>query len=150
MYEEFGWSSSELKSIQFYVSRDIILHKRLSAEEARIYKGKIRIIDGSQVEEVIIEEGTPGVFVHSPKKNRFAISFEDDKSKFLMFGPNEKQKGRFVLLGKEWDKRWGKVSYGDEIYETSSSSAYASLMVDINKAYKTKYNSRKARGTRVN
>ncbi len=149
LYEDFGWTERDLRAIQFYVSEDIVLYKKLSAEEARISKGKIRIVDGSQVEEVIIEQGTPGVFVRSPKQERFAISFEDDASKFLMFGPSDKHNGRFVLLGKEWNKRSGKITYGNEVYETSSSSAYAALMVDINKAYKTKYKSRRAGGKRV-
>ena len=149
MYDEFRWSDAELESIQFYVSEDIVLFKRLSAEDARISNGKIRVIDGSKVEEVIIEKGTPGVFVQSPKKNRFAIAFEDDESKFLMFGPNAKYKDRYVLLGKEWEKRWGKITYGGETYETSSRSAYASLMVDIKKAQNTNYQSRKAKGNRV-
>lgn len=149
LYEEFRWSEEELASIQFYVSNDIVLYKRLSAEEARISKGKIRVVDGSQVEEVIIERGTPGIFIESPKSNRFAIAFEDDASKFLMFGPNPKQDNRFVLLGKEWERRGGKITYGREVYDTPSSSAYAALMVDIKKARKTRYQSRKAEGQRV-
>ena len=149
MQNEFKWSDRELATIQFYLSQDIILYKSLESEETEISKGKIRVTDGGRVEEVVIEKGTPGVFVHSPKTNRLAISFEDDDSKFLMFGPNKKAKGRFVLLAKDWERNYGKISYGDEVYETSTSSAYAALMVDIEKAKNIRYSSRTAEGKRV-
>ena len=80
---------------------------------------------------------------------RQAISFEDDPANFLMFGPNPKARGRFVLLAKEWNRRAGKVTYADRQWNTSSASAYAALMVDIKLARKTKYNSKKAEGKRV-
>ena len=149
MQNEFNWSERELSTIQFYVSQDIILYKSLESESSEISKGRIKVVDGGRVEEIVIEKGTPGVFVHSPKTNRLAISFEDDDDKFLMFGPNKKAKGRFVLLAKDWNRNYGQISYGDEVYETNSSSAYAALMVDIEKARKVRYSSRKAEGKRI-
>jgi hypothetical protein len=140
LYSEFDWTEDDLSRIQFFVSEDIY----------RIERGTIKIVDGSEVEEIIIERGTPGVFVQAPKSNRFAISFEKDESNFLMFGPNPKANGRFVLLAKDWERRRGQVTYGGKIYETPSSSAYAALMVDIRKARKVNYKSRKASGNRVN
>lgn len=150
LYDEHRWSERELERIQFYVSEDIVLYRKLSGEDSRISNGKIRVVDGSKVEEVIIEKGTPGVFVKSPKANRFSIAFEDDNSNFLMFGPNPKANGRYVLLAKDWTRRTGKVSYGNQVYDTSSASAYAALMVDIKKARKIKYKTKKASGQRVN
>jgi len=149
LYDEHRWSDRELEKIQFYVSQDIVLYRKLSGEDSRITNGKIRVIDGSEVEEVIIEKGTPGIFVQSPKANRFGISFESDGN-FLMFGPNPKANGRYVLLAKDWNKRTGKVTYGSQIYDTSSASAYAALMVDIKKAKKIKYKTKKVDGQRVN
>lgn len=150
MYDENGWTERDLQRIQFYVSQDIVLYRKLSGEDTRITKGKIRVVDGSEIEEIIIERGTPGVFVQSPKANRFGVSFESNNRNFLMFGPNPKANGRFVLLAKDWDKRSGKVTYGDQVYDTSSQSAYAALMVDIKKAKKIKYKTKKAEGSRVN
>lgn len=149
LYDEYRWSNEELERIQFYVSEDIVLYSELAGEDARISDGKIRVIDGREVEEVLIEKGTPGVFVQSPKKDRFAISFEDDPANFLMFGPNPKANGRFVLLAKEWNRRTGKVSYADRVWSTSSASAYSALMVDIKLAKKTRYKTKKAEGKRV-
>jgi len=149
LYDEYRWTDNELERIQFYVSEDIVLYREYSGDDTRIKDGKIRVEDGREVEEVIIEKGTPGVFVQSPKKDRFAISFEDDPANFLMFGPNPKARGRFVLLAKEWNRRAGKVTYANRQWSTSSASAYAALMVDIKLARKTKYNSKKAEGKRV-
>ena len=135
LYLDNRWSESELERIQFYVSEDIILQRKLRGENSRITDGKIRVVDGSKIEEIVIEKGTPGILIDSPARDKFAISFDSaDESKFLMFGANPKANGRFVLLAKDWKKRWGKVTYGDQVYETSSASAYAALMVDIKKA----------------
>ena len=150
LYEENRWSESELERIQFYVSEDIILQRKLDGEDSRIVNGKIRVVDGSKIEEVVIEKGTPGILIENPARNKFAISFDSsDESKYLMFGANPKASGRYVLLAKDWQRRWGKVTYGDQVYETSSASAYAALMVDIKKARKVNVSSERARGNRV-
>lgn len=149
LYDDFGWSDNELKRIQFYLSEDIVLFRRVGGENARITRGQIRVVDGREIEEVIIEKGTPGVFVQSPKDNRFAISFDANKRDYLMFGPNRKAQGRYVLLAKDWDKRVGEITYGGELYQTSSASAYAALMVDIKKAQKVKRKTKKVSGARV-
>lgn len=149
LYKEYQWSDRDLKKIQFYVSQDIVLYRGLSAEDTRIQKGKIRVEGKGEVEEIVIKRGTPGVFVMSPKEDRFAISFEEGKREFLMFGPNSKANGRFVLLAKDWNKNSGEVTYGGTVWETSSESAYAALMVDMKRAKKTKYRSKTAEGNRV-
>ena len=103
LYDEYRWSDQELKSIQFYVSQDIVLYRGDNEDGTRIRDGKIVVESDRKVEEVIIKSGTPGVFVMSPKEDRFAISFATGNDEFLMFGPNAKASGRFVLLAKEWD-----------------------------------------------
>lgn len=149
LYSEYRWSERDLKRIQFYVSQDIILYRGLSGQDTKIDDGKIRVESDREVEEIVIKKGTPGIFIDSPKSNRFAVSFDTDKDQFLMFGPSQKTNGRYVLLAKDWDRNSGEVTYGGELYETSSASAYAALMVDIKKAKRTKYNSKTAEGNRV-
>ena len=149
LYDQYEWTDNELKRIQFYVSQDIVLYKGVSDKGTKIEKGKIKLENAREVEEVIIKKGTPGVFVRSPRKNHFAISFDDKERSFLMFGPNSKANGRFLLMAKDWDRNSGEISYNGEVYETSSSSAYAALMVDIKRAKKTKYRSKTAGGQRV-
>lgn len=149
LYDEYRWSDQELKSIQFYVSQDIVLYRGGNDDGTRISDGKILVENDRQVEEVIIKSGTPGVFVMSPKEDRFAISFDNGNSEFLMFGPNSKANGKFVLLAKKWNRRNGEITYGGKTWMTNSDSAYAALMVDIKRAGKTKYKKETVDGQRV-
>lgn len=149
IYNDFRWSENELQKIQFYLSDDIVLQRRLGSEDSRITKGKIRVIDGSDVEEIIFKKNTPGVIVFTPKTNHFAVSFEENDDNYLMFGPNKKAGGRYVLLAKDWDKHLGKITYNGKTYSTTSESAYASLLVDIKKARNISYKSREASGRKV-
>ncbi len=149
LYEEYNWSDDELKRIQFYLSDDIVLQRKLGGNESSITEGKIRVIDGVEVEEVLFKKGTPGVLVFSPKSDRFAVSFENDDQGYLMFGPNPKMSRRYALLAKEWNHNYGKVTYKNRLYNTSSRSSYVSLMVDIDKATKNIYKSRTVEGRRI-
>lgn len=131
-----GWSENDLKKIQFYTSRDIILQRELSSGESVIDGGKIILREGRRIEEVVIPERTPGVLEFMPRTDRMAVSFERGKDRFLMFGPNPNSDGKYMLLGSSWDRNSGTVSYQGKSYSTSSRSAYANLMVDLERASK--------------
>ena len=108
------------------------------------------MVNGKQVEEVLIKKGTPGVVIFIPKENRFAVSFESDGDRrFLIFGPNPKNGGRYTLRAKEWKRRQGKVTYEDRTYWTQGESAFASLMVDLKKVRNVSVSSRKAKGRTI-
>ena len=149
LQEQNRWTEDELKHIQFYLSNDIVLRRNLSRGESVIEGGKIRIKEGQRIEEVVIKEGTPGVLVFMPKEERLAIAFESGKDKFLMFGPHPKWNGRYMLLGSEWDKFAGKVTYQGKTYSTSSNSAYAGLLVDLEKISQVERERHTAEGRRV-
>ncbi len=150
LYEEQNWQESDLKQIQFYVSEDIILQRKYVEGETRIQEGKIRSVNGEKIEELIFPKGTPCIYLFSPKSNRFAISFEQSEPpKFLMFGPNPKFGNRYVLLGKEWDRNMGTISYNESSWYTPSNSAYAGLLVDMKKARSLQKSSRVVKGVRV-
>jgi hypothetical protein len=149
VYDEFGSSDKALSKVQFYLSGDIVLYRDFGGKRTSVENGTIKIVDGRKVEEVIFKKGTPGIFVFSPKRDRVAISFEAEDDKFLMFGPNQKAGGRFVLLAKEWKRNRGKVTYAGETWNTSSESAYANLLVDLDKARKTKYKKTVVSGRKI-
>ncbi len=149
VYYEFGDSKEKLSKIQFYLSNDIVLYRDYGGKQSSIENGKIRIIDGRKIEEVIFKKGTPGVFVFSPKQERIAVSFEEGEGRYLMFGPNDKVGGRFVLLAKEWKKRRGKVTYANETWNTTDASAYANLLVDLDKARRTKVSKTTVKGRKI-
>lgn len=149
LQQENKWSSSELKQIQFYLSQDIVLYKQASSGDSKIEDGKIRMVDGKRVKEIVIPKGTPGVLIDLPKQNRFAVSFENGDERFLIFGPNPKRGNRFVLLAKEWNRNRGKVVYGGENYYTRGENALATLMVDLKKSRKVSVKSRTAKGRKI-
>jgi hypothetical protein len=150
LQDDSRWTDSALKKIQFYVSGDIFLWRDVTRGESVISNGKIKIIDGREVEEVVIKKGTPGIFLFSPKSNHYAISFDaKDKSAFLVFGPSEKVNNRYVLLAKEWATNYGKVTYGDKMYHTGAESAYVYLMVNVDRSGRTTVSRSAAGGRKV-
>ncbi len=149
LYDDFKWSEEELKTIQFYLSEDIRLVRVSENGQSDIEDGQITIRDDRRVNEVIIRKGTPGTLVFAGNSNRFAVSFDKDADKYLMFGPNAKVRGRYVLLAKNWKKNGGVISYGNQLYRTGSQSAYAALMVDIKSAQKSIKKTSTASGRKI-
>lgn len=150
LYEASEWEEDELKKIQFYLSEDIVMRRQVSADSSEIIKGEIKIVNGKEVEEVIIEKGTPGILLFMPKKDRFAISFEDGSDeRYLVFGPNPRAGDRYVLMASDWNRRTGIVTYEGNKYQVDSQSAFSTLMVDLEKIRNVDVNKRKASGRRV-
>jgi len=150
LQDDFEFSTDDLQRIQFYLSEDIVLQRNLGLEETRITEGRIQVVDGREVEQIIFKKGTPGVLVFSPKDRRLAISFEEGgDDKYLMFGPNKRAGGRYVLLAKEWRNKLGKVSYNGKTYTTTNRSAYSALLVDLDKYRSVDYDSERVKGRKV-
>lgn len=149
LYEKQKWSQEDLRRIQFYVSEDIVLTRAISEGDTKITEGKIRIVNGRRVQQILIQERTPGVLVLMPKENRFAISFEESDDAYLMFGPNPKYYERFALLAQDWEKDNGKIHYKGQLYDVDNSSAFAALMVDLKREGDNKYETRRVKGRTV-
>lgn len=150
LYDQYRWNDEELKQIQFYLSEDLVLHRDAAQSDSEIKEGSIRIIDGQKVEEVIIPRATPGVFLFSPKANRFAISFESGSDlRYLMFGPNPKAGDRYMLLAKDWAEYDGKVTYDGREYHVDNQQALTGLMVNLRKIQQVSVKSRVAGGRKL-
>ena len=151
LYEENGWTVDDLERIQFYLSEDIILRRGYSSGSSSISSGKIKVVNGKKIQETKIRKGTPGVFLFSPKEDRFAISFESGGKRYLIFGPSRKNNGEYTLRAAEWDKEkgQGQVTYDGKTYFTPTKSAYATLMVDLKKVGSSSMKSRTAKGRTV-
>lgn len=147
LYDDYRWTDNDLKRIQFYLSDDIVMSRESNSGKSAIEGGEIKVVEGRNVEEVIIPKGTPGAFLFSPKSDRFAVSFEaNNDALFLMFGPNPKAGDRYVLLASEWKKRGGKVTYGDKKWRVNYNGAWAGLMVDLKKIKKVSVSKSRAKG----
>lgn len=150
LHKEQGWTDGDLKRIQFYVSKDIVLKRQLTGGKSEIISGKIKVENGNKIEQVVIPKGTPGTFVFSPKEERFAVAFEEGGDKrYLMFGPSPKYSERFVLMASDWSRRTGTVNYDGKEWKVNSDAAYAALLVNLKKVDKYDKNSRTAKGRKV-
>jgi hypothetical protein len=148
---EGNWSDTELSKIQFYLSEDIVIRRKLTEGANEISSGgSIKIFKGEKVEEVRIPHGTPGVFLFRAGDNHFAVGFDATNDKrYLMFGPNPKRQGSYVLLASEWKNQLGKVRYDDRFFFTDEPSAWSSLLVDVRKIKSVEVTSKTERGRRV-
>jgi hypothetical protein len=150
LYDANNWSVGDLKKIQFYLSNDIVLRRELAGGSSVIEGGEIKMENGRKIEQVTIPGGTPGVLIAQPKDNRFAVSFESgSNARYLLFGPNPKRDGTYVLLAKDWDKNSGKVLYDNQTFYVTKESAMAALLVDLKKTNHVSVNSRRAEGRTV-
>ncbi len=151
LYAENGWSERDLQSIQFFLSEDIVLSRQRKQGESSIKDGKVKVVGGKEIEEIRFPKGTPGVLLFIPKENRFAISFEEGgDEKYLMFGPNRKYNGKYMMLAADCDKRFGTVTYNDNVYRTDYESAYSALLIDLKAIRKVSVKSKTAKGRTVN
>ena len=147
---EGNWSDTELQKIQFYLSDDIVIRRKLTEGSSEITSGTIKIVKGEKMEEVRIPHGTPGVFLFRAKDDHFAIGFDGSSDKrYLMFGPNPKQRGTYVLLASEWQDRQGKVRYDDKFYFSNPDAAWANLMVDVKKIKHVEVSSNTVKGRKI-
>jgi len=143
------WSEEDLKKIQFYLSEDVKIRRQISDASTEIIRGEIKMENGKQIEEIIIPKGTPGVLTTMGSGDKLAIAFENGNERFLMFGPNERQDGRYTLRASEWKNKMGKVKYGGKTYVTGSGDGYACLMVDLKKITDINVKSRVAKGRTI-
>ena len=151
LYDDYRWTENDLKKIQFYLSDDIVMTRESNAGKSEIEGGEIKVVEGRTIEQVVIPKGTPGIFLFSPKSDRFAISFDDRSDElYLMFGPNPKAGDRYVLLASEWKRRGGKVTYGGKKWRVNYNGAWAGLLVDLKKIKKVQIKKSRAKGRTVN
>jgi hypothetical protein len=145
---ENNLNENSLKQVQFYLSSDIILQRKVGNETSNIKNGKVQIINGELTEEVVIKKGTPGILVNT-LDNRIGISFEDNDNQFLMFGPNKNKEGKYYLLASEWKNNTGKVNYEGKIYFCTPQSGKAFITLNIKKLFQLEKEKRKAKGRKL-
>lgn len=144
------WQEQDLKQIQFYLSNAITLNRQLSNSATAIVSGKIKTVDGKQVEEIIIKKGTKGILTEMPDNRRMAISFEIDDSHYLTFGAYENKGGRYYLMLRSFEKnKFAKVSYVDKEFYVSPESLNAFLQINMKQILKEDRKQRVAGGRKL-
>ncbi len=143
-----NFGETELKKVQFYLDGDITLYRDVNSSDLEITSGEIKMIDGRQVEQIVIKSGTPGVIVKAENRDIFQVSFDADGS-FLRFGVNKDYNGRYTMMAKRWDGRVGIVDYAGKEYKSTPESIYAYLSVNMKKIDNTSVESREAGGRTI-
>ena len=147
---KYNLNDDLLKHVQFYVSSPIVLqHKVVEGGNTQVSGGKIKVINGEKIEEIIIPSGTPGVMVRDDS-GKLEISFEKGDDHFLRFGANPSRYEAYVLLASDWKGKIGTVTYAGNKYYTSPESADALLMIDLRKVANYQRDERVARGRKAN
>lgn len=145
---ETGLNKQQLKKVQFYNSSPIVLYRELSRNTTEIASGEVKIVDGKQVEEIVIAQNTPGVMV-SNSTDRIGISFETGQDRFLVFGMNKHRSGAYTLLAKDWQQDIGSIEYDGKNYQVTAQSAATYLMINMQKLKNLNVKSRTAKGRTV-
>jgi hypothetical protein len=112
--DQFNLNESQIRKIQFYVSSDIIMQREISSANTKIESGKIKMINGRRVQEIIIPIGTKGVLTDMPRENKMLVSFEIDDNHYLSFGVNPNANNYYTLLASNWNGSVGTVTYAGE------------------------------------
>ena len=147
---KYNLTDDQLKHLQFYLSDPITIQRKLTQDNNTVvYGGKVRIVNGEKVEEVVIPTGTRGVLVKDDM-GKLEISFEKDDSYFLRFGVNPDRYESYVLLASDWHGKVGTVTYAGNKYYTSPESSEALLLIDMHKISNYQKDAHVAKGRKVN
>ncbi|WP_437318501.1 DNA-directed RNA polymerase [Sorangium sp. So ce385] len=85
---QHGLSDRDVKGLQFYVSHEIALRRELTAESSRITSSHtLLLVSGKVIEEVVVEERTPGVVVGA-RGGVLSVSFEPGTSLTFSAAPD--------------------------------------------------------------
>lgn len=148
--DQFNLNEQQIRKIQFYVSTEIVLQREVSSANTKIESGKIKMLNGRKVQEIIIPVGTKGVLTDIPRENKLLVSFELDDNHYLSFGVNPNANNHYTLLASSWNGSVGTVTYAGEKYQANPESKFSQLMVDLRKIQKLQTKQRVAKGRKVN
>lgn len=147
---QHNWEESELESLQYYNSETIVLNRYVTSDEASIVSGTLKMVDGRQVEEIIIKEGTPGIVTAFPDGERMAVSFEISDDYYLTFGVDEARGERYYLRLKEYKKNeYAKVTYIGKVYNLTPQSLNSFLQINMKKVLNEEKKQRIAKGRKL-
>jgi hypothetical protein len=146
---EAGLSDEDLQRVQFYVSSPIVLYRSLNRSQSEVVGGEIKVINGKEVEQIVIDSGTPGVLIAKPTENKILVSFEEGYDKSLVFGRNGKRGGYYTLLARDWENGTGTIDYAGTEFTVKSAGEQALLLVRFDRNNNTQVRSRQVSGRTV-
>ena len=137
----------DIKDVQFYTSKKIVLKRNLTYKETKLARGKIKYQNGQYFEEIIIPKNTPGV-LEKDSANILGVAFEKGRNRALKFVLNKND--HYQLSALLWNDGYGRVSYDTLVYYVEPRSSQAVLKVKKHYTFVFNKKIRKVRGRLVN
>lgn len=155
----------DLKKIQYYNSKTIVLQRILTTSDTRVASGEVRLQNGLQVEEIKIKKNTPGI-CDSLMADAVRIRFEAEKGRYLIFqmgaygeyqlksdrfdpnSPSNQKNSQEVNQFMELNK--GEVIYEGKKYYVNITITPPKIKIKKTESSKFAKSSRKASGVIVN
>ena len=150
LQRETGLGERQLRQVQFYNSHRIVLFRELGKSTSEIVSGEIKIIDGKQVEQIVINPLTPGVLINTSDGKRFGISFEQGPDRYLVFGLNPRKAGTYTIFARDWKNNTATIDYDGKEFRLAPESSESMLLVNLKKLNQHKVHSRTVSGRSVN
>ena len=149
--EEYKLDEAALKTLQFYISHQIVLNKaEVSDSKQGNIDGVLTIESGRSVEQVVFEVGTKCLVKSSPSDNKLRVYFESDDPEGLMFGiANRTVNERYSLMSPAWEGSRGKITYKGQTYYTSKKSGDTYLQIRMRKLNKLEKSRRVVKGMKI-
>lgn len=140
---DYSLTETQKSRLQYYTSDRIRLARASSSGLRGIGDGKLIERGNTQVQDIDIPSGAPGVVVGSGP-NWLAVSF--DPGSYLYFVSSQatvnspywrdrRGSERYYLYAPDWDGRAGTVKLGNERYQAVESSINTYLLVDREALY---------------
>lgn len=148
--DEFGLDSEKkVKSVQFFTSATIKLERSNSSGNQGTDDGGALVTNSSVDKDlIIIPIGTPCVFEEYTETGDIVVRYEVGVNNVLTFKMREGQTSGKFYLDADW-KNKGAIEYGNVVYNATSASGTAYLMVILKKLQKTKRKERVVKGMKV-
>lgn len=90
LVRKYELTNDDMKNIQYYLSDGIVLRREIDSTDIMIPKERLRMVEGTLVEEIGFQEGLPGVCTFA-SNDSLRINFEGyDENLFLVFSRDKR------------------------------------------------------------
>lgn len=136
----------EIRKVQFFNDKAIVLRRKATASEIKQSGGKMIEVDGEQVQEILIKKGTPGLVVGN-KNGKLLVRFENGEGKLLRFYKNSK--GAYQIDADKWINRKGLIKYADLDFIIEAASNDVLLMYKEHKKFRSASELKTVKGVKI-
>ncbi len=153
IYNKLLAAKIDLKAVQYFVDQQLVLTRGVSNDQIQVDHGEIKMVNGSQVEEIVIPIYAKGK-CELVEGDGMRISFQNGSTPFKFLNSKTYSPDNFIFAGANWKDGSCDVDYKNIRYRvncgTCSSVADAKLVVKRSFLDNNKINSTTLTGNSVN